>query len=397
MRYLESSFDVMPLLDVLQWIDGAKKTGRCRFRNGPAARTVYSKDGHVVACSANEPHLLLGQFLISQGRIDAETLQKCMRQQEGAGRTLGELLIETGTISAPELERRVTAKAEETVLGLFDWDEGFFRFDPDQAPPGDAMAVDLDVRAILLEGCRRSDECSRWKRIFPSGGLVLHTTERVPDPQTIANYMARALYESVDGRRTLNEIILTCRTSKFRALSFLGRLVEVGVVRVGEARQFEANSVGYGSAVAALHSLVSQGDYDEAAELVARCGLTADGNDLTSMLVAKTEAGFLANAYRTRTPPDAIPQRLVARSSADASALRDSESFLLDLIDGRWDVRSLVWIAPMRKVETVRALLRLIDLGYIDMTAPALVDGRLREPDAIGRDDIDTFIDASFG
>jgi hypothetical protein len=60
MYYLESSFDVMGLLDLLQWIEGAKKTGRCSFRNGPAARTIYSRDGHIIACSANEPHLIAG-------------------------------------------------------------------------------------------------------------------------------------------------------------------------------------------------------------------------------------------------------------------------------------------------------------------------------------------------
>lgn len=397
MNYLESSFHIMGLLDLLQWIDGAKKTGRCCFRNGPAARTIYSEDGHVIACSANEPHLLLGQFLISQGRIDAETLQKCMRQQESSGRTLGQLLIENGTISEPELQRRVTAKAEETILGLFDWEEGCFRFDPDQAPPADVMAVDLDVRSILLEGCRRTDDCNRWKSVFPSIDLVLHTTERVPDQQTIASYMARRLYESVDGRRTLSEVILTCRTSKFFALSFLGRLVEIGVVRVGEPRQSEATRVGSGSAIAALHSLVSQGNYDDAVDLVTRCGLAAEGNDLTSMLVAKAEAGFLTDAYRTRTPPEAVPQRLVAESSTDGTALRESESILLELIEGRWDVRSLVWIAPMRKVDTVRALLRLIDLGYIGMTAPASIDVRRGEPQPVGRDDIDNVIDAKFG
>jgi hypothetical protein len=397
MNHLESSFDVMALLDLLQWISGARKSGRCCFRNGPAARTIYFKEGGVIACSANEPHLLLGQFLIAQGRIEPEMLQKCMRQQESSGRTLGTLLVESGAISEPELQRRITAKAEETILGLFDWEAGYFRFEPDQPPPADAMVVGLDVHGVLLEGCRRTDECNRWKGVFPSGDLVLHTTERRPDEQAIANYVARRLYDSVDGKRTLSEIVLTCRSSRFHALSFLGRLVEIGVIRVGEPRQSEATRAGSGSAVAALHGLVSKGSYGEAVELVARCGLTADDNDLTSMLVAKAEAGFLAEAYRTRTPPGAVPHRLIAESSTEDTPLLDNESLLLELIDGRWDVRSLVWIAPMRKVDTVRALIRLIDLEYIDTAEPASGDGQRLESQAVHPNDVDSFVNAKLG
>lgn len=166
---------------------------------------------------------------------------------------------------------------------------------------------------------------------------------------------------------------------------------------MGEPRQSEATRAGSDSAAATLHRLVSAGSYDGAIDLVARCGLTADGNDLTSMLVAKAEAGFLANAYRTRTPPGAVPHRQVAESSPDGTPLHQNESFLLELIDGRWDVRSLVWIAPMRKVDTVRALLRLIDLEYIDMAGPMSADRPGQELPVVGREDIDNVLDATFG
>ena len=89
MGRLESSFDVMVPADLLQWLRNARKTGVCRFQRDAATRRIYLEDGRIIACSSNEPHLLLGQFLISNGRIDATTLQACMKLQEESGQTLG--------------------------------------------------------------------------------------------------------------------------------------------------------------------------------------------------------------------------------------------------------------------------------------------------------------------
>ena len=50
--------------------------------------------------------------------------------------------------------------------------------------------------------------------------------------------------------------------------------------------------------------------------------------------------------------------------------LSPDEVFLLELVDGNWDVRSLVWISPLRKVDVIRGLVRLQDLGYIDLLPP---------------------------
>ena len=59
-----------------------------------------------------------------------------------------------------------------------------------------------------------------------------------------------------------------------------------------------------------------------------------------------------------------------AAIAADGPFLTEEESFVLQLIDGRWDVRSLVWIAPLRKIETVRALTRLVERGVVEIAEP---------------------------
>jgi hypothetical protein len=397
MNYLESSIEVMAPSDLFQWLHASRKSGACRFSRGASIRRVYFQDGSIVACSSNEPHLLLGQFLIANGRIDATALSECMKLQEATGRTLGSLLVESGKLSSEELMRAVAAKAEETIYGLFEWPGGIFRFECDVGPPEDTMSLELDVRVILLEGARRIDENQRNRRVFPTLDVVLHQTERTPDPQSLASTMGRRLYESIDGRRTLAEIILSCRTSEFHACSFLSRLVERGIVRVGEVREPEDEATSTGAAVGVLQALVTQNAYEEAIDLIERSEFERHNHDLLSMLIAKAEAAYLAWAYRSHIPPSAIPRRTVDDPAGGDLDLSGEEAFILDLLGEGWDVRSLVWIAPMRKVATIRALKRLLDRGYIEMQVPessTAKRGRDRFPSA---EELDGVVDQAIG
>lgn len=375
MLYLESHLEVMDQADLLQWFQYSKKTGACNFSQGHKSLKLYLHEGQIVACESNEPHLLLGQFLISSGRIAPDVLRKSMMIQERTGVALGRILVEAGMITEAELQRLVIAKAEETVLGLSEWRHGVFRFVPDVEPPKNAMRVELSVQRVLLEGARRVDEMAKALLTLQSPNAVLHKTDRAVDGPTVASYMGRRLYDLVDGQRTASELVLQCRTSRYLAYTFLSRLVERGNIRVGEvqepqpvAGQRDRPDV----ALSELQQLVVQENYEAALDLIGRQGITQGRDDILSMLIARAEAGFVATAYRTKVPPDAVPHPADQKSSdmVIRGDLSTDEVFLLELVDGNWDVRSLVWISPLRKVDVIRGLVRLRDLGYIDLLPP---------------------------
>ena len=359
----------MELSDLLQWLGSARKTGECVVRRDATTRHVYLRDGRIVGASSNEPHLLLGQFLVAHGRIDENVLLQCMRLQEAAGRSLGTLLVEAGHLTQIELEQAVRAKTQETVYGLFDWGEARFRFEQGRRPPRDTVRLDLPVESVTLEGVRRLDEMNRIRKQLPSRQVVLHRTNRAPDPPTVASYLGRNLYDSLDGKRTLAEIVLACRVSEYDACSFLVRLLERGIIRVGEIAGIERGEPLAPASVEHLWELVAAGEYDDALEYIERHALRRNADRSLEMLIAKAESGFLAEAYRTRIPPDSVPTR-VPPPDAPSEPLGSEELFLLDIIDDAWDVRALTWIAPLRKVDVVRGLIRLRRAGQIELRVP---------------------------
>jgi len=372
MRHLESSLDVMGHADLLQWLHLSRQTGCCTFVERHKNRRVYVQDGVIVAAESNEPHLLLGQFLIATGRIRPDVLQKAMMVQERSGTRLGDVLVEQGIIGVDERDRIVRAKVEETVYGLFDWHEGVFRFVPGIEPPPAAMRVDLSITHVLFEGARRADEMARAIEVLGSKDVVLRRTARPIDGPTVAGYSPRRLYEAVDGRRSIEEIVLHCRTSPYLAYSFLARLVERGLVEICASAApspevDERDRVDL--AVSDLQQLVGHEQYEAAVDLIEARHVVRGDDGFLAMLIAKAEAGYLALAYRSMVPPSAVPCRADpgGRDADVEGDLGAEETFLLELIDGRWDVRSLVWIAPLRGIEVVRALVRLRDLGYIEL------------------------------
>jgi len=372
MRCLESSFDVMGCTDLLQWPQSAKKTGALRVCHNAAIRRIYFTDGSIIACSSNEPRLLLGQFLIANGWIDDVALQECMKRQEGSGRSLGSLLVEAGKISEIDIQGILAARAEEVIFGLFEWSRGNFRFEADPIPPKDAIRVEMNVQTALFEGARRLEELDRIRSVFHSTNLVLSMSKRATDPPAVASYMERKLYESIDGRRTLAEITLLCRTSEYFGGRFLLRQVERGVVQLRSVRGPKTNVVDDETALNKLRELLASEEYEEAVEWIDRCELKPDGDEFLAMLIAKAEAGFLATAYRTQVPADAVPRRVRPDEppGSEGEMLSSEEILLLDLVDGHWDVRSLSWIAPIRKIDIVRGLLRLRKYGCIELQSP---------------------------
>ena len=61
--------------------------------------------------------------------------------------------------------------------------------------------------------------------------------------------------------------------------------------------------------------------------------------------------------------PEKIPVLLRPADNASGESLTPEASFLPSLIDGRTDIKSILWLAPVRSVDVLRALKEMLDKG----------------------------------
>ena len=191
-------------------------------------------------------------------------------------------------------------------------------------------------------------------------------------PPTAETFLEERLLGAIDGKRTFLEIARCSGTSEYAAGLFLVRQAALGRIQLKNARSSSLDAVDGGTALNGLRDLLATGEYEAAVEWIDRRRLKPDGDEFVTMLIARAEAGLLATLYRTLAPPDAVPRRVRPDDppGRESELLSSDDLLLLDLVDGRWDVRSLAWIAPMRKIDVVRGLLRLQKHGCIELRTP---------------------------
>lgn len=364
------TFSSMPLADLLGWIGSTRRTGGLHVEHDKIGTRIYCRDGRIVACSSNDPPTRLGQYLLYRGKITKTVLQEAMRRQEKTGTALGMILVSMKALTREELTHCVTAKTEETLLGLFDWKDAVFRFDEKLAPDPNVIQVNLDTAEVLERGEERREEMKRIRSVFPDNGVVLAHTERKLDPTAAKNPMARRVYELIDGKKTLAEILLHTHGSEFLATKFLYRLYRKGLLKVADSQR---SAEGTGEAQAAVERAAHQmekGNFEAALDILEQAHRAHPTNEPLRVHLARAEAAFLDHAYRNDLAPTRVPVLLQAGESIGAESLTPTEFFLLSLIregNCRWDVKSIIWIAPMRSVEVVLALKRLLEASLIEL------------------------------
>lgn len=405
----------MPLPDLLQWVGPAAKTGVLTFERHKIRRQVVLQDGHVIGCSSSDPREMLGHFLVSRGKIEEKTLTEALAFQEANGGALGQILVQLGAVAEEDLTRQLSAQAEEILFGLFDWEDASFSFDDEvQVEEHVAFPVDLRIEDVLLRGMQRMDEMERIREVIHDPGIVLEYTDQVPPPQIFKNPMTRGIYQSINGERTVAELLLEAHASEYLVTKLLFELHRTGLVEIKEIREIHepvaapervaaaavvdegpiemarativvtsspietttlsAPSPAPTSLEAQLersNELMRKGDPAAALEILNSAYAEHAGDEMLGKLVAEAEVAFRDKAYRHYLPASqvvhltATPEQLAAEAN-----LSPEEFFLISRIDGSWDVKSIIQISPIREVDALRTLKRMRERGFIELREP---------------------------
>jgi hypothetical protein len=416
----------MPLADLLQWLGTASKSGTLQVERERATRTLRMRNGHLVGCSSDHPPQRLGQFLLSRKKITEEQLSQALHLSKELSQLLGQTLVEMGALTEQELVRELEAKAEEIVYSLFDWSDGVFRFE-ETIDAVDAFPVDIRIEDILLRGLVRLDEMEKIRKVFHDPGIVLRYTSKPPGPEIYADDTSRAMYAAIDGERTLADILLHVHGSEYQVKTFFFGLLERGYVEVAQVRRpspkpqrelagavpeeaepvlapdldadldiapLDLREVGtepHPATVAAVvaeaapaavpsqtlpeelarvNELMGKGSIEAALDLLGALYRQHPGDDALRRLTAEAEATFVEKAYRHYVPAHQVPVLRRPIESLQAEKLSPQECFILSRVDGSWDVRSIVQVAPIREVEALRTLKRLRELAMIELSDP---------------------------
>ncbi|MCP3977935.1 MAG: DUF4388 domain-containing protein [bacterium] len=115
---------------------------------------------------------------------------------------------------------------------------------------------------------------------------------------------------------------------------------------------------------------IDKASYEAAIDILDEVYDRFPGDDTVRDLSRIAEAGFVERAYRHLLPASKVPVLTKPVDDLDLGNISPSEFFLLSRIDGTWDVKSIIQIAPLREVDAIRTLRRMREAGVIELREP---------------------------
>jgi hypothetical protein len=380
---LSGNLGTMTLPDVLQWASRGQKSGTLALTSGSVTKKIFLKSGVIVGSSSNDPRDYLGQVLLSEGLISERQLKEAMDLQARTRVMLGRILVQWNAMTEERVASVLRHKAEETIYSLFLWTDAGFEFFDDELPPGEQVLISVQVEEVLLEGVRRYDTARKIRELLPNNDLVLSRTGRALAADIAAKPFAKKLYELIDGRRSVADIILEAHSAEFNVCQVLYVFVQRGNAALATAPAAIPAAPVAGSsrpaarpappAVAiepilkAARAHLDGGDPEAALILLDSIKDEGVRNAELAALAATAEQYFIERAYRHYLPPGKIPVLRRPIESLVGDNLSPAEGFLVSRVNGTWDLRSIMSISPLREVDALRALKRLRERGIIDL------------------------------
>ena len=154
---IKGNLKSLGLSTILQILSSENKTGVLQFVQGNKIRSIYIRNGKIVAASGREG-LRLGQILYGKGMISQEQLQEALEKARETDKRVGEVLLDFGYIEEDGLKELIRYQIREAVLDISFWVEGDFEYRDCLLEFDERGVEDVSTMGIIIEAAARRDE-----------------------------------------------------------------------------------------------------------------------------------------------------------------------------------------------------------------------------------------------
>ncbi len=403
---IQGNLNTMKLADLLRWAADNAETGVLEIERNKVCKRIAFREGKITGCSSDDPPSRTGQFLLARGKITREDLAKALEIQKETQTNLGAILQDMGVIEAEEIAYELSAKAEENLLSLFDWNDAVFRFKQNEPEDPWMLDVHMSLDEIIERGTERNEQLAAIRRMFVSSGVVLERGDVQFPSEIMNNGLARGILGTIDGERTIGEVLYHTHASEFLVLRFLVSAVGSGFVTIVGIREPDEDSSTLLDAMPAAkpaepapvaeqagtiapepapeaepaplpsgtfeerlelaQHLLGQGDLEATLGVLDECYDERPGDEFLGHVIQKAEAAFLENCRGGDFKSTFVPNPIESLD-VTATPLSPAELFLVGMMGEGHNIQTMLWVAPMREVDVYRALVRLKKIQAIEL------------------------------
>ena len=261
---LEGTLRDFSFADILQLISLQRKTGVLTLKHEEKLVTISFLEGCIIGATTLSQHTedRIGLILLKRGEITEAELEGALRRQEETLQRLGRILIDHHVVEPDTVREALEQQMLQIVFRVFRWTDGEYHFSQETDIDYDRdLMIPMAADSIIMEGARMTDE---WpfidkripdrERVFikvdPSRKFEVVEEEEedfddlgfnftdspeepapVEIPENRITTKQAAIYDLVNGRNNVREIILESPLIEFDTCKALADLVERDIVR----------------------------------------------------------------------------------------------------------------------------------------------------------------------
>ncbi len=358
---LWADFKTYPLPDFLQWMDAGRHSG-VLFLEGTLTRRLRFYRGTITGYGAERLVEMTAPVAVAYGLVSDDLAAASARK---SAENL-ERWLEASSVNREALRHLMTEETQDALFDLISEPEGSFEFNADEALEDEGwIAIEVELRGLLLEAMRHLDERPQVERLF-EGETAVPRPGR-DDQASVLKLRDRRLLELVRQGMTIGEMRWALKTSSLAVRRRLFDLARAGYVLPPSGEAVGPDPIG---------KLIEQGlillrerQFNEVAHVFESLLGMDQADRRVREFLRHIEREHVGEMYRSFSPlgvPDVrIPPEELARLP-----IRPEDRTVLELLDGRRDVARVVAMSPLRELNTLKSLLKLEHLNAVRIVKP---------------------------
>lgn len=238
---MRGSIEDFKISEIIQLIGQQSKTGIMTVRKNNKEVRIFFVNGNVVRVEPDrsDHKMLMGEMLITSGKLTREQLENALEEQRGTVQYLGEILLKRKLVTKEDIQTVIQTQIYETIYNLFQWKEGVFEFENRGKSDYLKVLPSLSPEQLLLNVSWMVDEWQQIEKTIPTLNVVF---EKLPTTRNILldendteekglTYNQKIVYDLVDGRRTVYEIVEKSLMGRFDTCNILSELLKLGYIK----------------------------------------------------------------------------------------------------------------------------------------------------------------------
>jgi|GEM_PF-1588125 len=236
----EGSIGELPLVDLVVLAARAPHPAFLRLERADTCRDFYFRDGALVALATSNPFESLGSMLVRRQKVQQSMADTIRRLAEAERLSEAAVIMRDRVLPIPQLVHEMNLWAMLLLVQCFSWEDGTWQvvFESVDEQPPDAL-LEIGLGGALLKGVEKRMAIEMVQALLgPYRDLPVKRVKPPPFPVEGFEFQPaqNQFYKSLDGSRTVSEILKVTSLSPDHASRLLFTLLRMGMVQAVEAQ-----------------------------------------------------------------------------------------------------------------------------------------------------------------